>query len=244
MKLKIVISMVILVALAAAAVADPVQVGTMDITRVSGFYTGQGGEFTIYDTTLSIGGYVAATSGKKTPANSLQTFCVEKNEFVMPPYDDITIEMDTVAIQGGIAGGTPDPLDPWTAYLYTEFATGNLSSYTWTAGPGRAADAGQLQNAIWYIEEEIGLTDIGGGVLGQTENAATALGSGTKALAWYNEAASENWTDIGNVRVLNPYHNTVREDFQSQLYLVPVPGAVLLGFLGLSAAGLKLRKFA
>ena len=107
----------------------------------------------------------------------------------------------------------------------------------------RSQPAEQLQKAIWYIEEEIGLTEVGG-VLTQTQSAATALGSGSKALAWYNEAAGKGWTDIGNVRVLNLYHNSIREDFQSQLYLVPVPGAVLLGFLGLSAAGLKLRKFA
>jgi len=243
MKLKILVSMAALVALTAVAVADPVQVGTIDITRVSGFYQGQGGEFTVYDTSLSIGGYVADTSGKATPGNSFQTFCVEKNEYVMPPSDDITTEMDTVAYQGGLAGGSPDPLDPMTAYLYTQFATGQLSNYTWTPGNERAADAEQLQKAIWYIEQEIGLTEVGG-VLTQTEDAATALGSGSKALAWYNEAAGKGWTDIGNVRVLNLYHNSIREDFQSQLYLVPVPGAVLLGFLGLSAAGLKLRKFA
>ena len=33
-------------------------------------------------------------------------------------------------------------------------------------------------------------------------------------------------------------------DSQAMLVLVPVPGAVLLGLLGLSAAGIRLRKYA
>ena len=240
---KTAFSVIVLAALGGTAIADPVQVGTIDVTRLAGYYSGLGGEFTIYNSGLSVAAYAASTSGKKTPGNSFQSFCLEWNELIMPPFTNITTEMDTAAIQGGLAGGTPDPLDPMTAYLYTQFATGALSSYTYTPGMGRAMDAGQLQKAIWYIEEEIGLTWVGG-VLTQTVSPTDALGAGSKALTWYNEASAANWTDIGSVRVLNPYHSSVREDFQSQLYLVPVPGAVLLGFLGLGYAGMKLRKLA
>jgi hypothetical protein len=237
MKWTITISMVVLAALASTAAAWPVDAGTISVSRVPNYYdpTFSGGEFTVYDTSLSVGAYTAyttATSGKKTPANSFQTFCVERNEYIMPPYEDITTDMDIAAIRGGVAGGSPDFLDPKTAYLYTRFATGNLSNYTYTPGAARAADAVQLQNAIWYIEQEIGNA--------QTPEAALS----GKALDWYNDADHANWTDIRYVRALNPYHESVRDEFQSQLYLapVPLPASVLLGVFAVGLAGRKLRK--
>ncbi len=222
--MKAIVATMILVVLAGTAAAEPV--GSMSITRLSGYHSGSGGEFTIYDTALTVHEYAATTSGKATPANSFQSFCLERNEYLMPPFDFETVDMDTAAVRGGVGGGSPDPLDPKTAYLYTQFAKGVLSNYTYASGPGRAADAAQLQNAIWYVENEI-----------------DSLVAGSQAEAWYNEAVAAGWNGIGRVRVLNPYDSTGKQ-YQSQLYLVPVPGAVLLGFLGLGAAGLKLRRFA
>jgi hypothetical protein len=56
-----------------------------------------------------------------------------------------------------------------------------------------------------------------------------------------------NPSDLGNVRVMTLWTNwTLANGFsgyaQDQL-VVPVPAAVLLGMFGLTAAGLKLRKF-
>ena len=138
---------------------------------------------------------------------------------------------DSYAVAGGSGGPQPDDLDPRTAYLYTQFATGNLSNYDYDElstppGDDRDTDAQQLQLAIWKIEQEI-----------------TAALTG-KALTWYNEAVTAGWTDIGNVRILNLYDTSVPEPRQDMLYYVPVPAAVLLGILGLSVAGIKLRKYA
>jgi len=61
----------------------------------------------------------------------------------------------------------------------------------------------------------------------------------------YNESgwataiwSSSSWSIVDNSAFLNQNGNPV------DLNPVPVPGAVLLGILGLSAAGMKLRKFA
>ena len=58
--------------------------------------------------------------------------------------------------------------------------------------------------------------------------------------SWYDTWGSSS---IGNVRILQFCNSDGTGYKQDQLYLVPVPGAVLLGILGLGAAGLKLRKF-
>lgn len=266
MKQKVVAALVALTICAVPALAD-FSVGSVMVDRVDGYFSGSGGEFTLTfssaSSLLSTGGYSAAPTQTKnvyvnpgtgamydpygstaqywdgpTPDRSFQTFCLETNEYVSPPHLVEQVILNTSGITGSqaVKGGTllyggpnPDPLDPMTAYLYTKFATGTLTGYTYV-GAGRAADAGELQNAIWFIEQEIG------GML-----------SG-KALQWYNEAStavsSGAWVGIGNVRVLNLYDNTLVTARQDMLYLVPVPGAALLGFLGLGWAGMKLRKVA
>ncbi|MBA7612316.1 hypothetical protein ES703_19552 [subsurface metagenome] len=99
---------------------------------------------------------------------------------------------------------------------------------------GRNVSAGELQDAIWWIENEVGGSNTGQSSTWITE-ATNAITSGT-------------WSGIGNVRILNtwtPGHvGELAYELQDQLYLVPVPAAVLLGIIGLGVAGWKLRKYA
>ena len=111
----------------------------------------------------------------------------------------------------------------------------NGYSYDYNPGSGRENSAEQLQRAIWAIEGEYTLSTSGDDM----------------AKAWKSAAESAvsdgDWSGIGNVRVLQMYRkwsDTCFEVKQDQLYLTPVPGAVLLGILGLGVAGIKLRKFA
>jgi len=222
--------------------------GPIIVDRVTNYFGGGGGEFTL-STTLNTSAYstLVATQTKDiyidgAMTTSFQSFCVETDESVSPPSD--VIEKTTVneywsggmiqsdAVQGGSGGGSPDPLDPMTAYLYTQFATGVLTGYDYNPVGNRASDAEELQKAIWYIEQEVGGSNTGQAGVWITE-AQGAISSGA-------------WSGIGAVRVLNLENQTPGgfEDAQDMLYLVPVPGAVLLGILGLGVAGLKLRKFA
>ena len=214
------------------------------MARLSNYFSGTGGEFTLYDAgevspiwNLDASkGYAASTRGQLTGhAESFQTFCIERDEYsYYGETMDVWVSLDNVdgtvpgshAWGGGINTNAGDDLDPRTAYLYDQFARGVLSSYDYT-GVSRNVSAGELQEAIWFIEEEI----------------ATKNG---QADIWITEAqdaiAAETWSGIGDVRVLqNANSKEFRQDF---LYRVPVPGAVLLGMLGLSVAGIKLRKFA
>jgi hypothetical protein len=223
------------------------QVGDLSITRFPGYYTGNGGEFTIfsYDTSLLTNlAYSDLTKDKGTVTPSFQTFCVERTEVITSPVhaEVSTTFIDEInggnpvegshAITGGAGKPYGDNLDPRTAYLYTQFATGVLSNYDYDPLGSRSTSAGDLQYAIWYLEQEM-----------------PAWWSPTgQTLAWIDEAAAAvakgTWSGIGKARILNLYtgSGTGRVEKQSQLYLLPVPAAVLLGLLGLGVAGFRLRR--
>jgi hypothetical protein len=224
--------------------------GKVNWTRVSGHFGGNGGEFTIYSDggpglLLSNGDYASTTKGKAGKAESFQTFCIELGEYIVSQMDVWVSEASTAtpavygsgshAWKGGTGAG--DDLDPRTAYLYDQFARGTLSSYAY--GTGRSSSARTLQRVLWNLEQEDGkaLKDFSGNVGGIDLTAAEE----TQAKAWVDEAIGAGWTGIGSVRVLQMQTGqTLRQD----VLWIPVPGAVLLGILGLGAAGLKLRRFA
>jgi hypothetical protein len=219
-------------------------IGPIDYTEA------QGGEFTISSSTLNTSQYIPGiTSEIKGQLNSFQTFCLEMKEYV--PNTPIEIQVSTTsidestgvvgsegsgshAINGGKTYG--DNLDPMTAYLYTNFVKGTLRDYDYLDSTvGRDYSAGQLQNAIWYIEGEI-----------------PSLVANSQADLWVQLAQMAGWNAIGDVRVLNNWaEGHVGErgyEKQDQLYitpnLVPIPTSVILGLLGMSIVGIKLRKYA
>lgn len=233
--------------LATTPVSADIYGGQVLYNRISGHYAGNGGEFTLsedpaggglnLDLSAYISGVTKDLSGS-TGVPSFQTFCLEMGEFIASPMEVVVnttfIDEGTGVVSGSgshaILGGKAygDNLDPYTAYLYTQFATGVLSNYDY--GAGRAVSAGQLQNAIWYLE-------------GETSSLLS-----TQASDWVTEAQNSGWTGIGSVRVLNswvPGHiGDDRYRKQDQLYLTPIPASVILGLLGLSVVGVKLRKYA
>ncbi|MDP1990497.1 MAG: PEP-CTERM sorting domain-containing protein [Syntrophales bacterium] len=169
------------------------------------------------------GGYVGGYLGvfdTAEPANYLfDTFCLEVHE-ILYPWSAYSYTIDTYAYGGG--GGAvdnKDDLDPMTAYLYTHFRRGDLAGFT-------LADTNALQYAIRYIEQEV-----------------VAPAAGSKADDFYQLALASGWTDIGDVRVLNPY-NAAGEWRQSVLTLVPEPMTLLLLGVGLLGLGItrKLKK--
>jgi len=221
------------------------------------YATGQGGEFRLEPHSdgfyLSNSAYADSTRNQEL-SGSFQTFCLEVTEYI---HDDSHIKVSTTYKDGTAPGshaykgstGTGDDLNPETAWLYTQFATGNLDGYNYGSGGykslSRAQTAGSLQRLIWSLEEEGGGTDWG---VDLSSYYGIDINNDQRQLIFIWETAyvqSGGWSGIGNVRVLQLYENSDYTGFrQDQLYLTPVPGAFLLGLLGLGAAGMKLRKFA
>lgn len=189
---------------------------------------GPGGSFNVQDLTAPF-------------ASNFRTFCIEENEFVSIPGDYyVSIETDAIFGGKGVAdiGGAGangslnsyDPLSPLTAWLYTNALAGSLSNYTASSD----TDNDELQNAIWYIENEI-----------------KSLASGSKAEGYYNAAKAAytaNPFGIGNVRVMNLWATAAdaashNPDGKKQSMLVMVPEATtilvwsVLATMGLTFSG-------
>jgi len=213
-KLVLCVTLLFVLGIVSSAMAYPT------IKLQEGLYqSGSGGEFK------------ATMMSEGLPGNAVgstwQTFCVETNEYINLGETYYAV-VNNAAVLGGTGGPHPDPLSPKTAWLYDQFLQGTLSGYDYSTTSGRKNSAGALQNAIWYIEQEI--SSLPGGL----------------ATSFYNQANSSGWTDIGNIRVLNLYGdaglNTRAQDVLVSTAVVPVPGALLLVGIGTAAVGAIRRR--
>ena len=130
------------------------------ITVVPGYgpwLAGSGGEFTVIPdagVASQLGAYSPFTMNQGGYQGSFQTFCVERNEGLAPnaTYD---------AVFNNITVFSGDPLSAGAAYLYQQFATGQLNynyanSPTFDGFPGGSRTDGLyaaiwLQDALWYL---------------------------------------------------------------------------------------------
>jgi hypothetical protein len=166
-KLLFVSSLLMVLMIAPVVMAD-----TVTVDRVTGYYSGSGGEFTlkILDTAAApdliwfLPLYSSSTKNIGDNGPSFQTFCVETDEYVNVPGGPYNVVLNTSAVAGGSGGPSPDPISVGTAFLYHQFQLGILEQYNYNGSQSsqfdtRADSAAALQQAIWWLEDEITLSD-------------------------------------------------------------------------------------
>jgi len=145
--------------------------GTLTLSE-SAYSYANGGEFTAV---------VNTGPGNILDASSFQTFCIEYNE-EFGPGNTYQFNENTGAVEGGGNLGTlhtdpntglsMDNISLGTAWLYSQFRAGTLTRDTGTGSyfdANRQANAGELQQAIWFLENEAGGVNNGYVTLAETE---------------------------------------------------------------------------
>lgn len=193
--------------------------GTLSFGGSGPYQNGQGGEFDA--TATGFGNFI--------------TFCIEHNENIGLPSGPYNYRINSGAVKGGVSGATTtdvntgfsmDNISLGTAWLYSQFAAGTLTQPDGTGsyfGASRFANAGALQDAIWYLEGE------GGANNGYVTLASTAAGSLALAqadsLGAYGVVALNLFVG-GDGTLENP--GSVAQD---QLAIIPEPTTVTAGAL-------------
>jgi hypothetical protein len=233
-------------------------VGSVVLTQGPYSYS-DGGEFTATgDAGLNALVNWSAYSAPKSTAvigTSFQTFCIEATvEF--GPGNQYDVSLGDSALYGHVGAPPGVPVTMGTAWLYSQFAAGTLGGYDYnvnnTTSANRNADAGALQQAIWYLQGEQGgaynsfvaeaasyfnvsLTQaqISNGALG-TELTVAANGAfGVRALNLWNGPYSTPITVNGVTYNCN----------QDQLIVaVPEPTTMVAGFGALGFVLLAIRR--
>ena len=147
--MKKVLRLVLLMGLVLAFLVGVANADQVNVDRLTGYYQGDGGEFTIEILNSSSGPdlnsvlqyYNDNTKNIGGTAPSFQSFCAELSVKIPVPGGPFD-----AAIGGPVSIGT--------AWLYLQFLSGTLAGYDYT-GSGRAADAGALQNTIWWLQGDL-----------------------------------------------------------------------------------------
>jgi len=206
------------------------------VTLTAGTYeNGNGGEFK------------ATTSGLGT----FETFCIEYNEeFGLGNTYDYNMNSGAVAGDSGVDAtdshtGLPmDNISIGTAYLYSQFRNGGLVISS-------VAQAGELQNAIWYLEDEISLAQLStmNGVDGTAYYTLAKTGTSTTDTTVFNDSngaygviALNLFNGAYSTPVTNPTTGITYNLNQDQLAVVPEATTVIAGALLLLPLGASMLR--
>jgi hypothetical protein len=208
---------------------------TVTLDTTSGYYPGNGGgEFTAYTSQNFLNNYNSDAIVK----GGFETFCVETGVEFYPGTQYYYTLGDTSQPNPGIASaGSGLPLSLGAAYLYYEFATGQLQGFEYAEGASRETDDDLLQAAIWWFQgnQTYGTYNNPG----TTDNEFVDLAEGVLGSANAFDAANGEYP----VEILQMWSNPDDTGaVQNQLVLVP-DGGLTAGMLGMGLFGMGLIQF-
>jgi hypothetical protein len=236
-KLYLAIFAIVTISMPVAVVATP-----NTVTLYQGSYSYDvGGEFTAVTSSSFLGnGYVAGeTEETANGATGFQTFCIETTVDFNPGHSYY------YSLSSNDSNG--NALSLGAAYLYYEFATGNLTGYNYLnnnismSNPSRLNDAGLLQAAIWWFQGNQTYSGYYGSSGHPSISSDPYYTLAVNALGGYNNAISAN-NGFYSVDVLQMWANSNDTGAaQNQLVLVP-DGGVTAMLLGSALAGLGMLR--
>jgi hypothetical protein len=204
-------------------------------------YAGQDGSLYFTNSTYqnnNAGEFNAVATG----LGSFATFCLEVGENIsQPPTGLYTYTINSGAVAGGGGAEATDPytglpmdnVSLGTAWLFSRFWVGALTLDTGAGSyfdANRLANAGKLQQAIWYLEDETGGVNNGYVSLAQTALGTNLAGIKVDANGAYGVASLNLFKPDGGLA-------------QDQLVVVPEPGTTaLLATASLLLAGATVRR--
>jgi len=205
--------------------------GKINIADQSGLGTGSGGAFKATIVSGLTDAKTGGVPGHAVGANQFLTFCVELDEFLTLPGNGYDVNVSTSADRGGANTNSGDPISAGTAWLFSKFTDGTLTTVLTFAYNN--AGGNQLQDAIWWLEQELT-----GNATGTPFEYLVKAATGGANEAAYLAARSVNSTDP-RVKVLNMYNGPASTSVgginynQDVLVVVPEPSTYIAGGLAL-----------
>jgi hypothetical protein len=180
------------------------------------------------------GPFRATATGTVLAEPEFVTFCLEYNEH-FSYGGTYNFTLSSSAASGGVSGGNPDDLSDATRWLYDQAVTGQYTGwYAAVTGSALDDDVGAgFQTAIWLLEGERTVSDIGGaGSAGSLMAAYAGRQDWSLLQARGHRVYALNLTTVGG----GPAQDQLAYLPPTQpSNVVPEPGSLLL--IGTSLAG-------